>query len=222
MTSDKINSPIFVTGVERSGSSIIAMIVSYCGAFTGNVTEMNENIKVKALLDSYYDLLGVDKRGQWPLPDTKKLIIPTNWKQKIEDILSEEKYKDDIPWELKGSRLCQTWPIWHYSFPNAKWIIVRRRPGDVVNSCLKTGYMKAFNDSTGWLDWIHIHEKIFVEMIETGVNCKQVWPERMVYGDYQQIQEMIDWVGLEWNKELVDIIEPLMWKSQQRTEKRKE
>ena len=81
--------------------------------------------------------------------------------------------------------------------------------------------MKAYNDSEGWLSWIHLHEKVFVEMIEAGVNCKQVWPERMVYGDYQQIYEMIDWLGLEWDQELVKIIDPLLWNSKQK-EKRKE
>jgi hypothetical protein len=217
MTDDKLNSPIFITGVERSGSSIVARIVNHCGAFTGSVTEMFENIQIKKLLDSYYELLGVDKRGQWPLPDAKKLIIPTNWKQKVEDVLTEEQYGGFTSWMFKGSRLCQTWPVWHYAYPNAKWIIVRRRTPDIIESCLKTGYMKAYKDSEGWLDWIHFHEKIFVEMIEAGVNCKQVWPERMVIGDYQQVHEMIDWVGLEWDLELVKIIEPLMWNSKQRT-----
>ena len=223
MTVDKINSPIFITGIERSGSSLVARIVENCGAFAGKTTEMYENIEIKKLLDSYYDLLGVDKRGQWPIPDPEKLIIPTNWKQKVEDILTaEEEYDKDKICMLKGSRVCQMWPVWHYAFPNAKWIIVRRRPGDVIESCLKTGYMKAFHDSEGWLDWIHTHEKIFVNMIQTGVNCKQVWPERMVYGDYQQMHEMIEWVGLKWNKEIVNLIDPLLWNSKQRIEKRKE
>ena len=217
MISNKTYSPIFVTGIERSGSSIIARVINHSGAFTGMTTEMFENIQVKKLLDSYYDLLGVDKRGQWPLPDAKKLIIPTNWKQKIEEILTNEQYDEFTPWMLKGSRLCQIWPVWHYAFPNAKWIIVRRRTPDIIDSCLKTGYMAAYKDVEGWLDWIHIHEKIFVEMIEAGVNCKQVWPERMVMGDYQQVHEMIDWVGLEWDSELVKMIEPLMWNSRQRT-----
>lgn len=222
MSDPQLNSPIFVTGIERSGSSIIARIMNHCGAFTGSVTDMYENIQIKKLLDSYYDSLGVDKRGQWPLPDPKKLIIPTNWKQKIEDTLINKSYNGTTPWMLKGSRICQTWPIWHYAFPNARWIIVRRRPGDVVNSCLKTGYMKAFKTPEEWLNWIHVHEKIFVEMIQAGVNCKQIWPERMVYGDYQQVRETVDWVELKWDENLIDIIEPLMWNSKQRTEKRKE
>lgn len=210
-----LHSPIFITGIERSGSSIIGRIVNLSGAFAGNITDMYENIQIKKLLDSYYELLGVDKKGQYPLPDTKRLIIPTNWEQKVEGVVATE-MRMDRPWMLKGSRLCQTWPVWHYAFPNAKWIIVRRRPGDIIDSCLKTGYMTAFKEKEGWLGWIHTHERIFVEMIEAGLNCKQVWPERMASGDYQQIQEMIEWVGLVWDDRIINEIDPLLYRSKQR------
>jgi hypothetical protein len=204
-------SPIFITGIERSGSSIVAKIIETCGAFAGMTTGMYENIEVKKLLDNYYTLLGMDIKGQHPLPDTGKLIIPTNWKQKVEDIIQSEN-----TWMLKGSRLCQTWPVWNYAFPNAKWVIVRRRTPDIIESCLKTGYMTAYKDKEGWLSWVHEHEKLFVEMINVGLNCKQVWPERMATGDYVQIKEIIEWTGLNWDDSIIKIIEPLMWNSKQR------
>jgi hypothetical protein len=210
MMSNSLNSPIFVTGIERSGSSIIAKIISSCGAFTGMTTEMCENIQIKKMLDSYYELLGADKRGQHPLPDTKTLPIPENWGQQVKDILTEE------PWMLKGSRLLQTWPVWYNSFPDAKWILVRRRTPDIIDSCMKTGYMKAYKDKEGWLGWIHEQEKMFIEMIEAGVNCKQVWPERMATGDYRQMKETVEWVGLTWDDSLIEKIERMMWNSKQR------
>ena len=215
MTQDNLHNPIFITGIERSGSSIIGRVINLSGAFAGNITDMYENIQIKKLLDTYYDLLGVDKKGQYPLPDAKKLIIPTNWEQKVESAVINE-MRLDLPWMLKGARLCQTWPVWNYAFPNAKWIIVRRRPGDIIDSCLKTGYMTAYKDKEGWLDWIHVHENIFVEMIQAGLNCKQIWPERMATGDYKQIQEMVEWIGLTWNENIVQEIDPLLYKSKQR------
>lgn len=216
MTNDIINSPIFVTGIERSGATIIAKIIQHCGAFTGRTSEMLENIEVKKAMDIYYDFIGADKKGQNPLPNTKQLIIPTGWEQKVKDILINDKYNGSTSWMIKGSRLCQMWPIWYYVYPNAKWIIVRRRTGDIVGSCLKTGYMTAYKDKDGWLEWVHEHEKLFVEMIEAGVNCKIVWPERMAIGDYGQIFEMLDWLGLPWNNDIVSMVEPLMYRSKQR------
>lgn len=226
---NKVYSPVFVTGIERSGSSIIAKILQLCGAFTGQVSAMQENIQIKEWVDRYYTLMGADLKGQYPLPNTKEILIPTNWNSKITaGILPNENYIVGKPWMYKESRLCQIWPVWNYAFPNAKWIIVRRRSGDIIQSCLKTGYMTAFNDETtreainvasiqdGWKYWIRQHEKLFVEMIETGLNCKQVWPERMVTGDYGQIYEMLDWIGLEWNEDIVKVVEPLLWSSRQK------
>jgi hypothetical protein len=216
MIQNKQDTPVFITGVERSGSSIIARIIGLCGAFTGEVSHMQENLLIKLFVSKYYKIIGRDIRGQYPLPDTNEMIIPSDWKAKIIDILKQEDYKTDQLWMYKESRLCQIWPVWNYAFPNAKWIIVRRRTGDIIESCLKTGYMNGYSTREGWLDWVHHHEKLFVEMIETGLNCKIVWPERMVSGDYAQMEEMIDWLGLKWNDEIVSLIEPMLYNSKQK------
>jgi len=156
------------------------------------------------------------------------MLIPANWRTKIENILFDEKYDGSKVWMYKSSRISQIWPVWNYAFPNARWIIVRRRTGDIIESCLKTKYMNAFENEVirktvgadnirdGWLWWVHEHEKLFIEMIETGLNCKVVWPERMVYGDYYQINEMLDWLGLSWNKDIVNMIDPLLENSTQK------
>lgn len=222
---DKFHTPIFITGIQRSGTSLIARITNYSGAFAGHVSSMYENVYVKDLIDFYYSQLKVPASGQYPLLDTTELLIPVVWQSKVQEILKYEKYDSSRPWMLKGFRLSQMWPVWHYAFPNAKWIIVRRRTGDIVNSCMKTDYMDAFkdknnqsligvsNESEGWKWWIHYHEKLFVEMIENGLNCKVVWPDRMVNGDYSQIIETLDWLGLHWDSSIINIIDPLLWHS---------
>lgn len=218
-----MNQPIFVTGVERSGSSLIAKIFDICHAHTGAVSTMYENMGVKLLMDAY---LYENKNGEL-FPETKSLSIPVDWNEKVMRIMIMSGYKDG-PWLCKGSRMAQMWPVWHYAFPNARWIIVRRKTPDIVQSCVKTGYMKVFKTSTnlvrarvqteeeGWLWWIHQYEKKFVEMIEAGVNCKQVWPERMVHGDYQQIYEALEWLGLKWNSKIVETIDPMLIKSRRK------
>ena len=83
--------------------------------------------------------------------------------------------------------------------------------------------MSAFNDPVNlklvgatdkkdaWYWWVRQHNRRFAEMVEAGLNCKQIHPERMVYGDYSQIQEMLDWLGLKWNSEIINFIEPKLW-----------
>ncbi len=216
------DSPILITGVERSGSSLIARIIEMAGAFTGELSEMKENRRLKGLVDAHYQSIGISEKGQYPIPNS--MLIPFNWKELSQECLIQDGYDGGI-WMYKSSRICQIWNVWNHAYPNAKWIIVRRRTGDIVQSCLKTGFMTAFADKQiqnavgvhseqeGWLWWVHAHEQKFVELIEAGCNVKVIWPERMITGDYSQIYDMLEWLGLKWDKSVVEMIDPLLEKN---------
>jgi len=217
---------IFITGAERSGSTLIARIFDICGVFKGVTTSMYENVEMKNLCDEY--LLDVNVRHNTFMPDTQTLTIPVDWGKRIDSILYGcECYKDGT-WMFKHSGLAQMWPVWNYAYPDAKWIIVRRRTGDIVQSCMKTAYMTLFKNEAnvlqigaltqeeGWKWWVHQYEKKFVEMMEAGLNCRIIWPERMVVGDYEQIYQTIEWLGLKWNPKIVKIIDPLLDKSRRK------
>lgn len=218
--------PVFVTGVERSGSSLIARIFQICGVVTGVTNNMLENLELKELCNKY---LAYNALNGELISDTQNLKIPVDWKQTVESRWDCECTKDQM-WMFKSSLLTQMWPVWYYAYPNARWIIVRRKPTDIVQSCVKTGFMKMFKESQnlekigvtmeeeGWKWWIRQYEKKFVEMIEIGVNCKQVWPERMVAGDYHQIYETLEWLGLRWNTKIVETIDPMLNKSRRKEE----
>lgn len=219
------DAPIFITGIERSGSTIIARALSCCDVFRGHVSNMSENLLLKGAVDVYYREMKADIAGQYPLPDTAHLKIPVNWKELVLDLLVKDGYTKRNPWMYKGFRSGQIWPVWNYAFPNARWVIVRRRTGDIINSCVNTGYMKAFkakgvldelslvDERDGWKWWVHEQEKRFVEMIQAGVNCKVIWPERMLNGDYQQLYETLDWLGLTWNSKIVQEVERSLHKT---------
>lgn len=225
--------PILITGCARSGTSMVAGAIHLCGAFGGdmagpnkhNAKGMFENYKIRnEIVKPYFRSINADPLGQYPLPDIESLKIPVNWRLMIEQIMQKQGYKNGA-WFYKGAKICLFWPVWDYAFPNAKWIIVRRRTADIVNSCLKTGFMRAFNSKAnqtavgakneheGWLWWVRQHEQRFVEMIQAGLNCKIVWPERMVNGDYSQLYETLEWLGLEWNSEVLNFIDPKLWKA---------
>jgi hypothetical protein len=212
---------------------MVAGVIHLRGAFGGemsgptpnNAKGMFENSKIRnQIVKPFFRDLGVDALGQYPLPDINKMLIPSDWAQRVEDVMMEQGYEGG-PWMYKGAKMCLHWPVWNYAFPNAKWIIVRRRPGDIVNSCLRTGFMNAFNSDTkcrevgavdareGWMWWIKQHEDRFREMQNAGLNCKVVWPNRMVEGDYRQMKETLEWCGLEWGPEVTEFIEPKLWKA---------
>ena len=196
-------SPILVTGVPRSGASMIAGVIHRCGAFGGKMSGrkgVNENDAVKEILEKpYLASIWADEMGQYPLPEREHIKIPLTWKDSVDEIFEREGYEEGA-WFYKSSRAALIWPVWHAAYPHTKWVIVRRRTADIVESCRKTGYMQAFkkestrkfmNISTekeGWLWMVREYEKRFVEMITEGLNCKVVYPERLVDGDYSQLR----------------------------------
>lgn len=233
-----MKAPILITGCARSGTSMVAGIINLCGAFGGNMSGPNhnnkkgmfENAKIRQdIVKPYLRQIKADPLGQFPLPDPINMLVPMDWKYRIEDVMRSEGCGEDTIWMYKGAKMALNWPVWHFAFPDAKWIVVRRKTSDIINSCIRTGFMKAFtevknqrlvgaaNEYEGWLWWVHEHEKRFTEMISAGLNVKQVWPQRMVDRNYQQTQEMVEWLGLEWTDEIFDFIEPKLWKARQNT-----
>ena len=217
--------PIIITGIPRSGASMIAGVVERCGAFGGNMSGhrgVNENDAIKETLEKpYLASIWADEMGQYPLPEKSRIKIPVTWQEQVEEIIIREGYKSG-EWFYKSAKACLLWRVWQSAFPRAKWVIVRRRTADIIESCKKTGYMRAFKDplkceavgveteEQGWLWWVHEYEKRFVEMITEGLDCKVVYPERLVYGDYSQLYETLDWLNLKWRVEIFNYIDPLL------------
>lgn len=226
-------SPIIVTGCPRSGTSIVSGMLEICGAFVGTSPQpvkndtrgMGEN---KSIYDTVVKpfiqhSMKADPAGQWPLVDMEKIMIPIDWELMVADALHKDGYKGG-KWLYKSNTAALIWKVWSYAYPNAKWIIVRRRTGDIISSCLHTSHMKAFKnpdyraeigaetEKDAWTYWVRRYEAAFVDMLTAGVNCKVVWPERFVSSDYHQLYEVIEWVGLKWESSVVDYIDPKLWR----------
>lgn len=222
--------PILITGCGRSGASMIAGALNMCGAFCGNVGGHNkhyENVQIRhQLMSPLLVRLGADPRGQYPIPNLEGLPVITNWADRVESIMVSEGYYDGC-WLVKSPTLSLVWPVWAEAFPKAKWLIVRRRTADILHSCIKTHFMTAFrdiktcravgarNEMEGWLWWIHQYEKRFVEMIKHGIEYCEIWPERMVSGDYSQMISTAQWLGLDWRKQAFAFIDPKLMKARQ-------
>lgn len=236
MNSERLPDPILITGAARSGTSLCAGAIHICGAFGGKTTGPTphnrrgqfENARIRdTITKPYLRDLGFDPLGQYPLPNINGLTIPLDWRQRVEQVFREEGYRSG-PLFYKGAKMVLTWPVWAYHFPNAKWVIVRRRSGDIADSCCKTGFMRAFrhpevqravgvnNERDGWLWWVDQHLEAFRAMIDAGLNCQVVWPERWINGDYQHLYSLMDWLGLSWDSEVLNFIDKKLWKARRR------
>lgn len=225
MDEDLQMKPILITGAARSGTSMTAGIVHLCGAWGGKMTGPTpynrkgqfENLAIRnGLIKPILKNMGVDSMGQHPLPKTSDFFLFSNlavenFRISVLRTIRSQGYRSG-PWFYKGAKMCLMWPLWHRAFPDARWIIVRRRKEDIINSCLKTSFMRAFRDSAGWAGWVDHHIECFLGMAATGLFIQYVWPSKMIGNDFSQIEKIIENLGLSFDlNNAIDFIEPALW-----------
>lgn len=211
--------PILITGCARSGTSMTAGIVNMCGAFGGkmsgptmyNKKGMFENEYIRNhIVKPYLKTINADPMGQDPLPNPLQLRTFDRLSALVEFVMKKEGYQDG-PWFYKGAKMCLIWSIWRMNFRKAKWIIVRRDDQDIINSCMKTGFMRAYKNESGWQKWIDVHKERFEEMHLSALNVREVWPSKFIAGDFTEIKDCIEWLGLKWNDDIYDFITPALF-----------
>ena len=219
-----IKNPILITGAARSGTSMTAGVINLCGAWGGELAKatpynkkgMYENRAiVNEMVKPLLIAVGADPMGQKPLPNIRDFeeIDSVQWREKFIKIMKSQGYngEEDIMM-YKGAKICLMWTLWDRAFPNAKWIIVRRRSEDIISSCMKTGFMSKYKDRNGWLLWVREHVKRFKEMYENRLDVREVFPQEMIDGNYIEMESTIKWLGLEWKEQMVkDFISPELW-----------
>jgi hypothetical protein len=224
----QITSPILITGCARSGTSMTAGIIHACGAFGGKLAGPNlnnqkgmfENVAIRnGLVKKYLRSIGADHLGQHPLPDqdlVRRTITPARimeFQKYFYNIFKDDGYDFKSPMFYKGAKLCLIWPLIHSAFPDARWIIVRRTSKDIVRSCLKTGFMRAYTHELGWYKWVDYHLERFLEMQYAGLNVYFFWPERICDdGIWEEAEALSDHLDLEYNEDAVkEFVEPTLW-----------
>ena len=223
----EIKPPILITGAARSGTSMSAGVVSICGAWGGRLSGASrhnekgsfENHTIREhIVKPYLQNIGADPMGQRPLPDLSKdwLVAkmkadgPRWFRRAVITEIQSQGYLGGN-WFYKGAKMCLMWPLWNSAFPEAIWIIVRRHGSSIVRSCLKTGFMRAYRNKDGWFYWVRQHEKRFQEMKEFNF-CHEVWPHKMIAGNFSEIKSVIANIGLVWkDNEVKDFISPALW-----------
>lgn len=196
---------ILITGCARSGTSLTTGIFQACGANLGEVNGLNEHTFIRdELVKPYLRYIGADPMGQDPLPDLSDVWIDPDWRQKVTSALDGANC-------YKGAKMCLVWPLWKHAFPEAKWIIVRRDPEKIVDSCVRTSFMRAFKSRAGWQEWVYFHLRKFEEM-KAELDVIEVWPNEFIAGDESGMKSAVEFAGLEWNREAaLGCLRPTRW-----------
>lgn len=218
--------PIIITGCARSGTSLTCGLIDGAGAFGGNMFGATNNnakgfFENKALREEivkpFLRSIGADPLGQYPLPEEHKVMdFPkdqTNkWRLKIITAIKKDGYEEG-PWFFKSVKGLMFWRLFHQAFPNAKWVLVRREKADIAASCMRTSFMRAHRNVEGWNGWIDAHITKMNEMKSVGINVREIWPQKMIDGDLTEIEFLLDWLGLEFDRsKIVEFVAPKLWK----------
>jgi 2-polyprenyl-3-methyl-5-hydroxy-6-metoxy-1,4-benzoquinol methylase/tetratricopeptide (TPR) repeat protein len=193
--------PICITGMHRSGTSMIARLLHRCGLYLGDESDLLgaapdnpegywENVHFKELNEQILDALG----GGWDLPP----VVTEGWERKPElaAVRSEaarlvQGFAEIKPWGWKDPRNSLTIPFWKSFFPDLKAVICLRNPLEVVYSLQKRGYSsRAF----GLNLWLTYNQRLLAatrpeQRIVTHYEAYCVEPRK-------ELRRVLDW--LEW------------------------
>ena len=223
--SDQFESPIFVLGLPRSGTSMVAGCLQICGAWTGSTVPADKNTNPKGFFEhivirehvikKILSLLGCDPLGVRKLPLINLPSDPPGLTDVIKNIIDNNGYMNDRPWLYKDAKLTLLWPYFLNAFPDAKWVIVKRDIDGFVNSCLRTHFMKQHStDRKYWKDFAHEYEKRLQALQDSNATVFELYTPDIIAGDFSSLKDTVLQLGLKYDEdELLKFIAPVHWHS---------
>lgn len=216
--------PIFIVGLPRSGTSTIAGCFQACDVWTGTTipgseanpkgffehSRIREDIVKRILVHLQCDPLGVRKLPgkdfNFQIPDLRNII---------HQIVEEDGYKNDRPWLYKDAKLTLLWPIFAQSFPDANWVIVRRSERDIIDSCLRTSFMKQHSkEPEFWQRFVDEYMQRITMLMNSGAIFHEIWPDTLMQGDFSCFRELLEKLGLSLDeKAMREFISPEFWRT---------
>lgn len=199
---NQVHTPILITGIPRSGTSMVAGTLAQCGAWTGTTVEgfyehagIREHI-VKFILRG----MGVDPLGVKTLPTVPATAEMRGLADYIKNLLATDEYKGER-WLYKGCKMALLWPFFTKAFPEAQWVIVRRPREEIIASCLRAPFMNAHSDNPYfWEDWCAEYDRRLADLLNACPSAIVVECGRWST-DADYVEEIVKSLGLTYNEE---------------------
>ena len=208
--------PLIITGVPRSRTSLIMQLLQISGLFLGKVsgvTKANpippgqlENVEIiNKVVKPELRAHGYDPKGQYPVPPIDFCDLNPQKRQQVLSIMKSQGLKENMDWGVKLCKSVWNWQSWHHAFPDATWIIVRRRDEDIIKSCMspKAAFMDKYNTPNGWQWWINEHYERF-ELIKRDCIAYELDTDAVVNKDFTQLKAIIEAIGLKWKPDKIE------------------
>ena len=200
---------VFVTGVPRSGTSMVAALLAKSRVFSGmpanedlETSSFEHSVIKKAIIRPYLQSIDADPMGYFPLPTGG--LVPAINPGKVLMILMASGYRGGL-WMVKSSRLLLMWQAMQTAFPHSLWVVVRRDANEIIRSCRATGMTAtAAPKDMDWDKWIEYHEKQIVALKASGANVFEIWPNEFFRGEYGGARDLLHACGRDgWADEAV-------------------
>jgi hypothetical protein len=177
---------VIITGMHRSGTSYLARALNLSGLdlgpisqyydseikpVIGNVKGHWENVKINELNEEFLKING----GAWDIPPDDYSIMPDDFNNKINSILTQFHLQKSLAYGFKDPRFCLTLEEWIPTLSNFTLIGIFRHPLKVAES-LKI--RNNFNYSKSLNLW-EIHNKKLLKLIKKygGFLIDFDWPK---------------------------------------------
>jgi hypothetical protein len=145
--------PICITGMHRSGTSMVARLLNLCGLSLGRESDLLnpgpdnpegfwENVRFVKINEALLAEFG----GAWDVPP----VLPGNWAQdpRLLPLCAQaseltQGFANYAHWGWKDPRTSLTLTFWQELLPDLRVIICLRNPSEVADSLYRRGYNSA-------------------------------------------------------------------------------
>jgi hypothetical protein len=225
------NRPIFVVGLPRSGTSLVAGLLHEFGAWTGetvpgtgeNPTGFFENGEIREkILKPTLRAVNGDAGGIMRFPDAcvaQKIKYPFEGRRvsmalRIRKIIESQGYDNVQRWMYKEPKVTLLWRMFDHSFPNAQWIIVRRERAGFVKSCIKTSFMAQYSkDEAFWNNVGDEYDRRLDALADTVSNVTQLQTSDILSGDLSALKKLVKGMdGMKFlSTKVQELVNPNHW-----------
>lgn len=222
--------PILITGLPRSGTSLVTSIFEACGMWVGSYHVNDDN--PKGFFENTYIRDGFTKTLLWyngdsmfgtpPLPSEEE--IENNYageSNPIKQLLIDDGYTGEQTWGYKDAKMLLMPHIWTGMFPEARWIVVERDPESIYKSIV----MSFMNEGDGkrskheWIAYIEamLERILYLQDGIEGTDITTLDINKIFDWDLSEIKQIVEYCGLTWNETAVaQRIDPTLWKRWER------
>lgn len=195
------NDPILIAGPARSGTTMLAGLISKHGVWVGrgrttrypetNSNVVSENQDIKNLMKS------ADDYKNWTLPLPAKATFDKSLMDELRVLVP-----DDQRWLVKTSWLLIHIWFWLDNFPDAKWILPQRDIKDIISSTERHPAMRRKHVQKRG-NFIHALKYRQKQVFSEANNVHWVDVQLVSQQDPEEIEKLFDFLNIELDWKIV-------------------